>query len=163
MFPCSGLFHFTIKSCYNLIDLVNFFSFCFSYDVKANSVWSIKNYVNLNPIFLRGISVSLRIQSKCGKIRTRITPNTDTFHAVNNLWRSCFSPFSANQMVWSPTSLNERCRTEIENPTSGQISDCYVNLRYLFQAVFNILVWYSRQVDLVIIDNEVVRITWPWL
>ena len=27
-------------------------------------------------------SVSLRIQSKCGKIRTRITPNTDTFYAV---------------------------------------------------------------------------------
>ena len=27
--------------------------------------------------------LSLHIQSKCGKIRTRITPNTDTFHAVN--------------------------------------------------------------------------------
>ena len=27
-------------------------------------------------------SVSLRIQSKCGKIRTRNTPNTDTFHSV---------------------------------------------------------------------------------
>ena len=26
--------------------------------------------------------VSLLIQSKCGKMRTRITPNTDTFHAV---------------------------------------------------------------------------------
>ena len=26
--------------------------------------------------------VSLRIQSKCGKIQTRITPNTDNFHAV---------------------------------------------------------------------------------
>ena len=26
--------------------------------------------------------VSLRIKSKCGKIRTRITPNTDSFHAV---------------------------------------------------------------------------------
>ena len=26
--------------------------------------------------------VSLRIQSECEKIRTRITPNTDTFHAV---------------------------------------------------------------------------------
>ena len=25
---------------------------------------------------------SLRIQSKCGKMRTRITPNTDTFYAV---------------------------------------------------------------------------------
>ena len=30
-------------------------------------------------------SVSLHIQSKCGKIRTRITPNTDTFYAVINL------------------------------------------------------------------------------
>ena len=27
--------------------------------------------------------VSLRIQSDCRKIRTRITPNTDTFYAVN--------------------------------------------------------------------------------
>ena len=27
-------------------------------------------------------SASLRIESKCGKIRTRKTPNTDTFHAV---------------------------------------------------------------------------------
>ena len=27
-------------------------------------------------------SVSLRIQSECGKIRTRITPNMDTFYAV---------------------------------------------------------------------------------
>ena len=26
---------------------------------------------------------SLRIQPECGKIRTRITPNTDTFQAVN--------------------------------------------------------------------------------
>ena len=30
-------------------------------------------------------SVSLRIQSKCGKMRTRITPNTDTFHAVQKV------------------------------------------------------------------------------
>ena len=28
------------------------------------------------------ISVSLRIQSKCGKMRTRKTPNTSTYHAV---------------------------------------------------------------------------------
>ena len=25
----------------------------------------------------------LRIQSECGRMRTRITPNTDTFHAVH--------------------------------------------------------------------------------
>ena len=30
-------------------------------------------------------SVSLRIQSECTKIRTRKTPNTDTFYAVNRL------------------------------------------------------------------------------
>ena len=28
------------------------------------------------------IGVSIRIQSECGKIRTRKAPNTDTFHAV---------------------------------------------------------------------------------
>ena len=27
-------------------------------------------------------SVSLRIQSECGKMRSRLTPNTDTFYAV---------------------------------------------------------------------------------
>ena len=27
-------------------------------------------------------SVSLRIQSECGKMQTRISPNTDSFHAV---------------------------------------------------------------------------------
>ena len=34
-------------------------------------------------IFRHSVWVSLCIQSECGKIRTRITPNTDTFHAVN--------------------------------------------------------------------------------
>ena len=28
--------------------------------------------------------VSLRIQSECGKMRTRITPTTDTLHAVHD-------------------------------------------------------------------------------
>ena len=36
-------------------------------------------------------AVSLCIQSKCGKMRTRITPNTDTFYAVVIFWihRKC--------------------------------------------------------------------------
>ena len=29
--------------------------------------------------------LSLRIQSECGKMRTRITPNTNSFHAVSSL------------------------------------------------------------------------------
>ena len=35
-------------------------------------------------------SVSLRIQSECGKIRTRKTPNTDTFQAVLMLVKISF-------------------------------------------------------------------------
>ena len=31
----------------------------------------------------REIGVSFRIQSECGKMRTRITPNTETFYAVS--------------------------------------------------------------------------------
>ena len=37
--------------------------------------------------WIRRDSVSLSIQPKCGKMRTTITPNTDTFYAVNvKLW-----------------------------------------------------------------------------
>ena len=32
-------------------------------------------------------STYLRIQSECGKIRTRITPNRDTFYAVLDFWQ----------------------------------------------------------------------------
>ena len=37
-------------------------------------------------------SVSLLIQSECGNIRTRKTPNVDTFHAV--CWTSLFNLFN---------------------------------------------------------------------
>ena len=33
-------------------------------------------------------SVSLRIQSECGKMRTRITPSTHTFYAVMIKWNA---------------------------------------------------------------------------
>ena len=50
---------------------------------------SIRSYSGPNfPAFglnTERYGVSLRIQSECGKIRTRITPNTDTFYSV---WKS---------------------------------------------------------------------------
>ena len=55
--------------------------------------------------------VSLRIQSECGKIRTRINPNTDTFYAVWEPSKSgimtasnnhCHSQLSFN--CWKPTA-----------------------------------------------------------
>ena len=39
--------------------------------------WSLQSRIRTE-----SIELSLLIQSKCGKIRTRKTPNTDTFHAV---------------------------------------------------------------------------------
>ena len=41
--------------------------------------WSVFSCIRTK---YREIVVSLRIQSECGKRRTRKTPNTDTFHAV---------------------------------------------------------------------------------
>ena len=55
-----------------------------------NSVKSarIRSYSGLHfPAFglnTERYSVSLRSQSECGKMRTRITPKTETFHAVYN-------------------------------------------------------------------------------
>ena len=55
--------------------------------------------------------VSLRIQSECGKMRTRITPNTDTFQAVDILAKQCFRktfstlPITAFQKIPEWTKL----------------------------------------------------------
>ena len=75
-----------------IINYCRFFQLHFSnsliFHVEAHCVKSvhIRSYSGLYfPAF--GLNtdrygVSLRIQSECGKIRTRITPNTNTFHAV---------------------------------------------------------------------------------
>ena len=59
-------------------------------------------HVTSNPeITLREMPVFgvflVRIQSECGKIRTRKTPNTDTFHAL--LLVNIFSSTSLNQFT----------------------------------------------------------------
>ena len=52
----------------------------------------------------------LRIQSKCGKIWTRKTPNTDTFHAVSRNVMEAFwlaaSLYIENKMKMNPTLHN---------------------------------------------------------
>ena len=57
--------------------------------------------------------VSLCIQSECGKMRTRITPNTDTFHEVywktslRNVFPSTFLAFSDSTFIknWKVLTL----------------------------------------------------------
>ena len=54
-----------------------------------HSVKSVRIRSYFGPYFpafglnMEGYGVSLHIQSECGKMGTRITPNTDTFHAVH--------------------------------------------------------------------------------
>ena len=62
-------------------------------------------------IFMRHCLKILRIQSKCGKIRTRKTPNTDTFHAVSRSVMEAFwlaaSLYIENKMKMNPTLHND--------------------------------------------------------
>ena len=46
-------------------------------------------------------SVSLRIQSECEKIRTRITPNTDTFYTVKYATKNLFVMFQKSSLYES--------------------------------------------------------------
>ena len=53
------------------------------YFVKSVRIWSSSGpYFPAFGLKRERYRVSLRIQSKCGKIRTTKTPNTDTFHGV---------------------------------------------------------------------------------
>ena len=60
----------------------------FTFSKEIHCVKSIRSRSFSGPFFLtfglntKRYGLSLLIQSECGKIRTRKTPNTDTFHAV---------------------------------------------------------------------------------
>ena len=52
--------------------------------VKSVRIWSYSGpYFPAFGLNTERYAVSHRSQSECGKIRTRVTPNTDTFHAVS--------------------------------------------------------------------------------
>ena len=53
------------------------------HSVKSVGIWSYSGpYFPAFGLNTERYGVSHRIQSECGKMRTRITPNTDTFYAV---------------------------------------------------------------------------------
>ena len=59
------------------------------------------------------VSVSLRIQSECGKIQTIKTPNMNTFHAVcfhcSQDIRGAFSGLTEFSATESPINIDEKC------------------------------------------------------
>ena len=99
-----------------IINYCRFFQLHFSnsliFRVEAHCVKSvhIRSYsglyfpafgLNTNRYWLntKRYSVSLRIQSECGKIRTRINPNTDTFYAVYDK-RKCIGSIDKSNMKY---------------------------------------------------------------
>ena len=64
-----------------------------------------------------GYKVSLCIQSKCRKIRTRITPNTDTFHVVLSV---CFRMIDLTLFVCAIEIESNTIQSSIENIISIQ-------------------------------------------
>ena len=61
----------------------NIYPYC-EKSVRIRSYWSFSGlYFLAFKLNAEKYAVSLRVQSECGKIRTRKTPNTDIFHAVS--------------------------------------------------------------------------------
>ena len=64
-------------------------NFCLNHCVKCVCIRSFSGpYFPAFGLNTARYGVSLRIQYKYGKVRTRKTTNTDTFHAVNIAWTS---------------------------------------------------------------------------
>ena len=73
------------KSVMHFIKLSNILDF-----IKRVRIWSYSGpHFPAFGLNTERYGVSLRVQSKCGKIRTRVTANVDTFYVVLN---SCQSP-----------------------------------------------------------------------
>ena len=74
--------------------------------VKSVRIWSFSGpHFPAFGLNTERYSVPLRIQSKCGKIRTRKTPNTDTFHVVilEDLNKAC-KTYIWFKHLWSKAS-----------------------------------------------------------
>ena len=80
---------FKVDGKVNLPNILSFFGALLKVDCNNHCVKRLRIRSNSGPHFatfglnMERYSVSLRIQSECGKMRTKITPNTDTFYEVN--------------------------------------------------------------------------------
>ena len=66
----------------NVLNLLRYFKICTAWKVFVFRVILVRIFPHSDWIRRDRYSVSLRIQYECGKIRTRKTPNMDTFHIV---------------------------------------------------------------------------------
>ena len=77
--------------------------------VKSVCIWSCSGpYFPAFGLNTQRYGVSLRIQSECGKIRTRITPNTGIFHTVRVTEMILFASIKATWRCLEDSSCRRR-------------------------------------------------------
>ena len=84
-------------------------------------------------------SVSLRIQSECGKIRTRKTPNTDTLHVVVIRWNQGFF-LKVKIFLKRRYGISEKVENFIRQSNSETFKICMGKVFSFFQ---NLSTWYT--------------------
>ena len=103
-------------------DFQDFF-FCWKHCMKSVHVRSFfRPYFPVFGLNTEIYGVSLRIQSECGKIRTRKTPTTNTFHAVKSFSDFYLIIVSASYKLTSSFSITFRyCSLNQSNKRSPNI------------------------------------------
>ena len=77
--------------------------------VKTVRIWSFSGpYFPAFALNMETCKVNLRIQSECGKIRTRETPNTYTFHAVFSM-KLILARVSFIVLIWKCRDKSKHC------------------------------------------------------
>ena len=111
--------------------------------VKSGRIWSYSGQdfptFGLNT---EGYGLSIRIRSECGKMLTRITPNTGTFYAVN--WykklhlRRCSSPKPATDFSrkFSKATLMFYCSSS--DSQTKTCSDSSMKVKFRFNLLVNV-------------------------
>ena len=86
-------------------------------------LWSAFSRIGTEYREMRSISPYFRIQSKCGKIRTRITPNTDTVYPVLSFWET-YTSFaltrSTSHQKMELDTLNQKIRLNCDTLRSDR-------------------------------------------
>ena len=87
------------------------------------SIYVIEDFTAWN-VYVFGVLL-VRIQSECGKIRTKKTPNTDTFHAVFmiNTDRTFLTKFVVHYFSRFPKTNIKRGNCEFLKLSQGQRLD----------------------------------------
>ena len=112
--------------------------------VKSIRIWSYSGpYFSAFGLITEKYGVSLHMQSKCEKIRTRITPNTDTFHAVDRKGCSAQLALLSFMENWKKALENKgfcgAVLTDLPKTSNSINHDFFIKKLHEYRAISNFL------------------------